>query len=63
MTEKEPNIVELALRIIEKEAHRLRQELKKGKKLEWKDVRGILKALGALAEDKEIQAEAEKKSK
>lgn len=63
MTEKEPNIVELALRIIEKEAHRLRQELKKGKKPEWKDVRGILKALGALAEDKEIQAEAEKKSK
>lgn len=56
------NIMIRALDILEREAHRLKGELKKGKKLEWKDVKVILKALGILAEDKGIQDEAMKKN-
>lgn len=56
------NIIIKALDILEREAHRLKGELKKGKRLEWKDVKVILKALGILAENKEIQDEAAKKS-
>ena len=51
-----------ALRIMERESRKLRQQCEKGKIPEWKDVKLILQALGALAEDAQIQAEAEKKS-
>lgn len=62
MKRERKSLIEVALGVIESESHRLREEIKKGKKLKWQDVKLILKGLGALAEYPQIQAEAEKKS-
>lgn len=56
------NIVYLALDVIEKQAGRLKKKQKKGEKVSFKDVIPLLKALGVLAEDPEILAEAGKKN-
>jgi len=50
------------LLIIEDESRKLRKRLDKGEELKFDDVKILLKALGLLAGDKEIQAEARKKS-
>jgi len=47
-----------ALEIIEKEAHKLREEIKKGRKLGLKDLKLILGAFGLIAGDKQFQNEA-----
>ncbi|MBA7491891.1 hypothetical protein ES702_02439 [subsurface metagenome] len=47
-----------ALDIIEKEAHKLREEIKKGRKLGLKDLKLILGAFGLIAGDKQFQNEA-----
>lgn len=56
------DIVYLALDVIEKQAQRLKGKQKRGEKVSFKDVTPLLKALGVLAEDPEIQAEAGKKN-
>lgn len=50
------------LLIIEDESRKLRKRLDKGKELKFDDVKILLKALGLLAGDAEIQAEARKKN-
>lgn len=52
-----------ALDIIEKKCRDLKEQLKKGKPPEWKDVRVMVKAVGAILEDPQFQAEAGKKAK
>ena len=54
-------IIIRALEILENEAHRLKEKLKRGEKLGWADVKKILQALGLLAGDSQIQEEAGKK--
>lgn len=50
------------LLVIEREAKGLRERLEKGEKIEFDDVKTILKALGVFAGDPEIQAGARKKN-
>jgi len=52
-----------ALDIIEKQAHKLKEQMKKGKIPEWKDIRLMVKAVGAILEDPQFQAEVGKKAK
>ena len=52
-----------ALDIIEKKCHTLKEQMKKGKPPEWKDVRIMVKAVGAILEDPQFLAEVGKKAK
>ena len=52
-----------ALDIIEKQAHKLKEQMKKEKIPEWKDIRLMVKAVGAILEDPGFQAEVGKKAK
>jgi len=51
----------LALDVIHGESGKLKEKRKKGEEIEWKDVKPLLKALGSLAGNEEIVAEAKKK--
>jgi len=55
-------IIISALDIIEKQAHILKEDLKAGKKASWDHIKSLLIALGILAGEPEIQAEAGKKN-
>ncbi len=52
-----------ALDVIERQAHNLKEQVKKGRTPEWQNVKVMIKALGAIAEDPQFQAEAAKKGK
>jgi len=51
----------LALDVIHTESGKLKEKRKKGEEIEWKDVEPFFKALGSLAGNKEVVAEAKKK--
>ena len=55
-------LIVLSLDIIERKCHDLKEQMKKGKPPEWKDVRVMVKAVGAILEDPQFQAEAAKKA-
>jgi len=52
-----------ALDVIERRAHTLKEQMKKGKPPEWKDIRVMVKAVGAILEDPQFLAEVGKKAK
>lgn len=57
------DIIWLALDVIEKQTHNLKEKRKKGEKITFNDVKPFLKGIGALIDDKEILEEAGKKNR
>ena len=56
-------LIVFSLDIIEKKCHNLKEQIKKGKPPEWKDIRVMVKAVGAILEDPQFLAEVGKKAK
>ena len=51
-----------ALDVIERQAHNLKEQMKKGKTPEWKHIRVMVKAVGAILEDPQFLEEVRKKA-
>jgi len=51
-----------ALDVIENKCHNLKEQMKKGKPPEWKDVRVMVKAVGAILENPQFLEEVRKKA-
>ena len=49
-------LIVTALDIIGKQAYKLKEQVEKGKPPEWKDMRLMVKAVGAILEDSQFQA-------
>ena len=52
-----------ALDVIENKCHTLKEQMKKGKPPEWKDIRVMVQAVGAILEDPQFLEEVRKKAK